>query len=80
MALAPLLVALGGASLSRATALGFVTGLVYFTGTLYWITRVWFFARRHVLHDDPVVFAIRDRVSWMAAGLTFLLAALAVLK
>ncbi len=40
VALAPLLVALGGASLSRATALGFVTGLVYFTGTLYWITRV----------------------------------------
>jgi apolipoprotein N-acyltransferase len=40
VALAPLLVALGGASLSRATALGLVTGLVYFTGTLYWITRV----------------------------------------
>jgi apolipoprotein N-acyltransferase len=40
VALAPLLVALGGASLSRALALGFVTGVVYFTGTLYWITRV----------------------------------------
>jgi apolipoprotein N-acyltransferase len=40
VALAPLLVATGGASLSRATAIGFVTGLVYFTGTLYWITRV----------------------------------------
>jgi apolipoprotein N-acyltransferase len=40
VALAPLLVALGGASLSRALALGFVTGVVHFTGTLYWITRV----------------------------------------
>jgi apolipoprotein N-acyltransferase len=40
VALAPLLVALGGASLTRALTLGFVTGVVYFTGTLYWITRV----------------------------------------
>ena len=40
VALAPLLVALGGASLLRAVALGFVCGVVYFTGTLYWITRV----------------------------------------
>ena len=40
MALAPLLVALAQASLRRALALGFITGVVYFTGTLYWITRV----------------------------------------
>ena len=40
MALAPLLVALAGATLPRAFALGFVTGVIYFTGTLYWITRV----------------------------------------
>ena len=40
MALAPLLVALVGTTLRRAFLLGFVTGLVYFTGTLYWITRV----------------------------------------
>ena len=32
---------------------------------MYWITRVWFFARRKVLHDDPIVFAIKDRVSWL---------------
>jgi len=30
---------------------------------LYWITRVWFLARRKLMHDDPIVFAIRDRVS-----------------
>ena len=40
MALAPLLVALAGATLPRALVLGFVTGVIYFTGTLYWITRV----------------------------------------
>ena len=40
MALAPLLVALAGTTLRRAFLLGLVTGLVYFTGTLYWITRV----------------------------------------
>ena len=36
----PLLVTLRAGSLVRALALGFVAGLVYFTGTLYWITRV----------------------------------------
>ena len=27
---------------------------------LYWITRIWFVARRRQLHDDPIIFAIRD--------------------
>ena len=49
IALTPLLVALAGTSritsrpsfsLRRAFLLGLVTGVVYFTGTLYWITRV----------------------------------------
>ena len=40
IALAPLLVALAGATLRRAFTLGLLTGVVYFTGTLYWITRV----------------------------------------
>jgi apolipoprotein N-acyltransferase len=40
VALAPLLVALAQASLRRALVLGFITGVVYFSGTLYWITRV----------------------------------------
>jgi 4-hydroxybenzoate polyprenyltransferase len=35
---------------------------------LYWITRVWFLARRRVLHDDPIMFAVKDRVSWAAAA------------
>lgn len=30
---------------------------------LYWITRVWMLTHRGLMYDDPVVFAIRDRVS-----------------
>ncbi|MEM7624617.1 MAG: UbiA family prenyltransferase [Planctomycetota bacterium] len=31
---------------------------------MFWILRVWFLAFRGELDDDPIVFAIRDRVSW----------------
>jgi 4-hydroxybenzoate polyprenyltransferase len=41
---------------------------------LLWINRVWTKANRSERHDDPVVFALRDRFSRMAA----VLAALAV--
>ncbi|UXI69227.1 UbiA family prenyltransferase [Tahibacter amnicola] len=30
---------------------------------LYWISRVWIIAHRGAMHDDPVVFALVDRVS-----------------
>ncbi len=40
MALAPLLVAIHNRAPLRALTLGIVAGLVYFTGTLYWITNV----------------------------------------
>ncbi len=33
---------------------------------LYWVTRIWFIARRRAMHDDPIVFAIRDHVSRIA--------------
>lgn len=31
---------------------------------LYWISRVWLLAHRGQMHDDPIVFAIKDRVSY----------------
>jgi hypothetical protein len=34
---------------------------------LYWISRVWIIARRGQMHDDPVVFAIRDKISLVSA-------------
>ena len=40
IALAPLLLALDGGSLTRAFFLGLTTGVIYFTGTVYWVTRV----------------------------------------
>lgn len=30
---------------------------------LYWVSRVWMTAHRGAMHDDPVVYALRDRVS-----------------
>ncbi len=35
---------------------------------VYWITRVWLIASRGELDDDPVIFALRDRIS-LAVGL-----------
>jgi 4-hydroxybenzoate polyprenyltransferase len=34
---------------------------------LYWITRIWMKTHRGKMHDDPVLFAMRDRVS-LATG------------
>jgi 4-hydroxybenzoate polyprenyltransferase len=36
---------------------------------LYWISRVWVLTHRGEMNDDPVVFAIRDRVSLAVGGL-----------
>ena len=30
---------------------------------LYWVSRVWMKAQRGEMHDDPVVFALKDRIS-----------------
>lgn len=36
---------------------------------LFWITRVWMLTHRGQMHDDPVVFAVRDRVSLVVGAL-----------
>ena len=36
---------------------------------LYWVARVVMITHRHELHDDPVVFALRDRTSLLTAAL-----------
>jgi 4-hydroxybenzoate polyprenyltransferase len=36
---------------------------------LYWISRVWMLTTRGEMHDDPVVFALRDRISLLVLGL-----------
>jgi 4-hydroxybenzoate polyprenyltransferase len=41
---------------------------------LYWIMRIWFLTLRRELHHDPVVFALRDGVSYaVAAGILLVL-------
>ncbi len=37
---------------------------------VYWITRIWFLAARDEMHDDPVLFAVKDKVSLAAGALT----------
>ena len=34
---------------------------------IYWITRAWLLAHRGEMDDDPVLFAIRDRTTWVVA-------------
>ena len=38
---------------------------------LYWISRMWLLASRGQMHEDPVIFAVRDHAS-LAAGLVFI--------
>lgn len=45
---------------------------------LYWISRVWLIAHRGDMHDDPVVFALRDTGSLIVAALAALFVVLAV--
>jgi 4-hydroxybenzoate polyprenyltransferase len=40
-----------------------------FALTLYWVSRIWMFAFRGQMHDDPIVFAFKDRVSLAVMGL-----------
>jgi 4-hydroxybenzoate polyprenyltransferase len=35
---------------------------------LYWISRAWLITHRGQMHDDPIVFAIKDRVSWVVGA------------
>ncbi len=45
---------------------------------LYWVSRIWFLARRGELPGDPVAFALRDRVSFAVGALMALVLAVAM--
>jgi len=36
---------------------------------LYWISRAWLLAHRGAMHDDPVVFAVSDRISQLVLAM-----------
>ena len=38
---------------------------------LYWISRIWLITHRGEMHDDPIVFALKDRSSWIV-GICFI--------
>lgn len=45
---------------------------------LYWVSRIWMTAQRGQMHDDPVVFALRDRQSLTLGVLAAIIIALAI--
>jgi 4-hydroxybenzoate polyprenyltransferase len=45
---------------------------------LYWVLRVWFIAHRGQLNEDPIVFALKDKTSYVIAGLSLLVLTSAV--
>ncbi len=45
---------------------------------LYWISRLWVVAQRGKLHDDPVIYALTDRVSLMTGVMAALIVAAAI--
>ena len=34
-------------------------------GLVYWLSRLWIKTARGEMHDDPVVYAIKDAASWI---------------
>lgn len=40
---------------------------------LYWISRVWLIAHRGEMQDDPIVFAIKDRASYLIGLMTLVI-------
>jgi hypothetical protein len=45
---------------------------------LFWITRMWFRAGRGVMHDDPVVEALKDPVTYGCAIISAIVLTIAV--
>jgi 4-hydroxybenzoate polyprenyltransferase len=45
---------------------------------LYWVSRTLMLSHRRVLHDDPVIFALKDRVSLASAAIIVVLGLLAL--
>jgi 4-hydroxybenzoate polyprenyltransferase len=40
---------------------------------VYWIMRIWFLAARNQMHDDPVLFAVKDKTSLVAGMIVVVL-------
>jgi len=45
---------------------------------MYWVGRLWMITARGLMHEDPIVFALRDRVSRLTVGVLAVLVGLAI--
>lgn len=45
---------------------------------LYWIAHVWFIANRNQMHDDPIIFAAKDKTSYLVFGIISIIILLAM--
>lgn len=45
---------------------------------MYWISRVWVLSNRGKMHDDPIIFALKDRISLVVGAAVAVCAVLAV--
>ncbi|MBL7975982.1 MAG: UbiA family prenyltransferase, partial [Candidatus Kapabacteria bacterium] len=46
---------------------------------LYWITRIWFLAHRGDVHDDPIIFALKDKRSYIVFAICAVVVVLATM-
>ncbi len=61
----------GETTIQQYTSPGLLWGTVPLV--LFWLCRLWLATARGYMHEDPIVYAARDRVSWLVAILTLLL-------
>jgi 4-hydroxybenzoate polyprenyltransferase len=45
---------------------------------IYWISRVWLLTHRGEMHDDPVIFAIKDKMSYTIGALVLIILVMAL--
>ena len=65
----------GAAAYPRASMLWLILPLM-----LFWLMRLWLKISRMEIHDDPLLFAIKDPVSWVVAAATACIALAASLR
>ena len=65
----------GSLAYPNADALWFVLPVL-----MYWIMRLWIKTSRMEIHDDPLLFAAKDRSSWGVAGCVAVIALIASIK
>lgn len=45
---------------------------------IYWISRTLMLANRNKMHDDPIIFAMTDKISWLTGGVAAIIIAVSI--